>query len=138
MSSSSFLVTSLGSSMYRIKSSTNSDSFTSFLFWICCLLIVMARTFKTMLNKSGESGQKNLCITHLAVIGFDCIVKVLLLPLLLLLFDVKYLFARFPSLVSMVIQQLTVILCLHERRWGQFFTLCYLIKNHKIGSYIQK
>ena len=79
-------------------------------------MIVMARTFKTMLNKSGESGQKNLCITHLTVIGFDYIVKVLLLPLLLLLFDVKYLFARFPSLVSMVIQQLTVIVRLHERR----------------------
>ena len=81
MSSSSFLVTALGSSMYSIKSSTNSDSFTSFLLCICFLLIVMARTFKTMLNKSGESGQENLCFTHLIDIGFDYIVKVLLLPL---------------------------------------------------------
>ena len=62
--------------MYSIKSSANSDSFTYFLLWICFPLIVMARTFKTMLNKSGESEQENL-----ADIEFDYIVKVLLLLL---------------------------------------------------------
>ena len=60
MSSSSFLVASLGFAMYSITSSANSDSFNSslpvwipFLYFSC--LIVMARTSKTMLNKSGDS-----------------------------------------------------------------------------------
>ena len=47
--------------MYSIMSSTKSDSFTSyFLIWIPFIyfssLIVVARTSKTMLNNSGESG----------------------------------------------------------------------------------
>ena len=58
--SSSFLVASLGFSIYSIISSANSDSFTSFLNWILfisfCSLIAVARTSKTMLNESGENG----------------------------------------------------------------------------------
>ena len=61
VSSSSFLVASLGFSMYRIMSSANSDSSTySFLIWITFIsfasLIAVAKTSKTMLTNSGESG----------------------------------------------------------------------------------
>ena len=62
ISSSSFLVASSGFSIYSVMSSANSYSFTSsFLFWIPFILfpslIAVAKTSKTMLNNSGESGQ---------------------------------------------------------------------------------
>ena len=61
ISSSNFLILSLGFSMYCIMSSTNNEGLTSsFLIQIPFIsfssLIAVARTYRTMLNNSGESG----------------------------------------------------------------------------------
>ena len=61
MSSNSFVVESLGFSRYSIMSSANSDSLaSSFPIWIPLIsftsLIAVARTSRTMLQSSGESG----------------------------------------------------------------------------------
>ena len=64
ISSSNFLILSLGFSMYSIMASANNESFTYFLIWIAFIsfssVIAIARTSRTMLNNSGENGHSCL------------------------------------------------------------------------------
>ena len=66
VSSSNYLILSLGFSMYSIMSSANSESYISFPIWIPFIsfssLIAVSRTFTTMLNNRGESGHP--CLVH--------------------------------------------------------------------------
>ena len=64
ISSSNFLVESLVFSRWRIKSSSNSESFTSFPIWIPFIssLIAVAKIPKTMFSSSGESGHSCLIL----------------------------------------------------------------------------
>ena len=68
MSSSSFLVASLGFPKYSIMSSANRDSFTTFPISIPFVsfssLIAMAKTSKTMFSNSVESGHPCLVPDH--------------------------------------------------------------------------
>ena len=64
VSSSNFLILSLGFSIYSIMSSSNCESFTSFLIRIPFIffssLNAVARNSRTMLNNSGKSGHPYL------------------------------------------------------------------------------
>ena len=66
ISSSNFLIPSVGFSVYSITSSANSERFTSFLTWIPFISfsswIAVARTSKAMLNNSGKSGHPYLIL----------------------------------------------------------------------------
>ena len=66
ISSSNFLILFLGFSMYSIMSSANNKIITSFLIWIPFIsfssLTAVARTYRTMLNNSDESGHPCLVL----------------------------------------------------------------------------
>ena len=93
MSSTSFLIAFVGFSIYIIMSYTK--SFTSFFpiwfpFISFCSLIAMARTSKTMLNKSGKSGHPcpvshlrgkafSFSLLSILAVGLSCMAFIILM-----------------------------------------------------------
>ena len=112
MSSSSFLVASLGFSIYSITSPANSDSLLPFQFEFISFssLITVSRTSKTMLNKSGESGYPCL-VPNLRgnAFSFSLLSMMLVVDLSYMAFVIFRCALSGPSLVLQMIKNLPLV-----------------------------